>query len=278
MEFAAQKGNVVGPGKAIRWNRLFAHPSGRLCSVAIDHFMNYQTSLPAGLRDLPGVIEAIVAGRPDALTMHKGAAMSCWPKFAGRVPLIIQSIIARPDDSADEAIATPEDAVRLGADAFATCAFVRGPSEAAHLRRVADFVRQAAPFDMPVILHVYPRRYGENGPEVVYDPENIAWAVRCGVECGVDLIKVPYTGDPTSYGQIVRECPLPIVAAGGPRAETLRDALAMASGVIAAGARGLTVGRNIWGFSQVTQAVRAFNCVIHENVAPDQAMQTAQVV
>jgi len=38
--------------------------------------------------------------------------------------LILQSIIGRPDDTADEHLATPEDAMRLGTDAFATCTFV----------------------------------------------------------------------------------------------------------------------------------------------------------
>jgi len=35
-------------GKLIRMNRLFAHPSGNLCSVAVDHFIGYGHGLPAG--------------------------------------------------------------------------------------------------------------------------------------------------------------------------------------------------------------------------------------
>ncbi|MFH1923523.1 MAG: hypothetical protein ABIP48_26990 [Planctomycetota bacterium] len=93
---------------------------------------------------------AIVAAEPDAVTMHKGIAASAWQAHAGRVPMILQSTIARPDDSACEQIATPEDAVCLGADGFAVAAFVRGPTEAAHLRRVADCVRQAARFELDV--------------------------------------------------------------------------------------------------------------------------------
>ena len=102
-------------GKTIRMNRLFADPSGRLCSIAVDHFIGYQKGLPAGLRDLPAAIKAIVAGKPDAVTMHKGVALACWEPYAGKLPLIIQSLLGRPDDTADEHIAEPEDAVRLGA-------------------------------------------------------------------------------------------------------------------------------------------------------------------
>ena len=110
-------------GKAIRLARLFSHASGRFCSVAVDHFIGYQTGLPEGLRDLRSTLEVLVAGRPDAVTMHIGVAKTCWPPLAGRVPLIIQSIIGRPDDTADEHLCIPEDAVRVGVDAFATCAF-----------------------------------------------------------------------------------------------------------------------------------------------------------
>jgi DhnA family fructose-bisphosphate aldolase class Ia len=73
-----------------------------------------------------GWLEAIVAGKPDAITMHKGIAASAWKPHAGKLPLIIQGIIARPDDSALELIAEPLDAICLEADAFAVAAFVRG--------------------------------------------------------------------------------------------------------------------------------------------------------
>ena len=33
-------------GKLVRMNRLFSHPSGRLCSVAVDHFIGYGAGLP----------------------------------------------------------------------------------------------------------------------------------------------------------------------------------------------------------------------------------------
>ena len=39
-------------GKLVRMNRLFSHASGRLCSVAVDHFIGYGQGLPAGLRHI----------------------------------------------------------------------------------------------------------------------------------------------------------------------------------------------------------------------------------
>lgn len=262
-------------GKAIRLARCFSHESGRFCSVAVDHFIGYQAGIPEGLRDLRKTIDVLVAGKPDAITMHAGVARTCWQPHAGRVPLIIQSIAARPDDTADEQLATPADAVRLGADAFATCAFVRGATEAAHLRRVTQVVREAEQLGMPVIVHTYPRRSVGDGVEISYAPEHIAWAVRCCVECGVDVIKVPYCGDRAAYTQIVAECPVPVVAAGGPKTETLKAALLMAVDVMASGAKGMTIGRNIWGAPQVAQALTAFQLVIHDKLDPGSALAKA---
>ena len=259
-------------GKLVRMNRLFSHPSGRLCSVAVDHFIGYAEGLPASLRSIRPTVAAIVAGRPDAITMHKGLAASVWQEHAGVVPFILQSSISRPDDTACEQIATPEDAVRLGADGFAVTAFVRGPSEAAHLRTVAECVREAARFGMPVICHVYPRDLS-GPPRISHAPDDVAWAVRCAVEVGADVVKAPYCGDVTAYAQIVADCPVRLVAAGGPRAETLESALGMIAEVVQSGAQGATIGRNVWGFERIAAAIVAFKAVIHDNATPQEALQ-----
>ena len=68
----------MNTGKLVRMNRLFSDPSGRLCSVAIDHFIGYPEGLPPGLRTIRPTLAAIVAGHPDAVTMHKGLAAHAW--------------------------------------------------------------------------------------------------------------------------------------------------------------------------------------------------------
>jgi len=262
----------VNIGKLIRLNRLFSHPSGRLCSIAVDHFIGYGEGMPEGLRRMRSTLRDIVAARPDAVTMHKGMLAAAWAPYAGVVPAILQSSLVRPDDSAFEQGATAEEAIRLGADAIAVVGYVRGASEAAHLRVVAECVRQAAPYDLPVICHIYPRTFRGERPAVSFEPEDIAWAVHCAVEAGADVVKVPYCGTVASYGQIVSDCPVPVVAAGGPKASSLLAALQMMSEVVASGARGGTIGRNIWGFDTITPAVLAFKAVIHDGLDARQAL------
>ena len=186
------------------------------------------------------------------------------------MPLIIQSSLVRVDDLALEQVATAKDAIRLGADAIAVVAFVRGPSEARYLRAVAQVVGDAARFDLPVICHVYPRVFAD-AAAISFQPEDVAWAVRCAYEMGVDIVKVPYCGDVEAYRQVVSQCPVPVVAAGGPRADTLVAALTLMDGVMRAGARGATIGRNIWGYEPIPAVLGAFKAVIHDRVAPEEA-------
>ena len=259
-------------GKQTRLRRIFAHPSGRLCSVAADHLIGYGEGLPAGLRHVQQTIEAVVAGRPDAVTIHKGVALATWGLHAGVVPLILQTSGMRADDSACEQLATPEDAIRLAADAVAVAAFVRGSSEAAHPRIVADCVREAERHELPVICHIYPRRF-DGGARVSTDPEDVAWVVRCAVEVGADVVKTPYCGDELAQAQIVADCPVPLVAAGGPApAPTLEGSLTSMAEAVRSGMRGATIGRNIWNAQRVTSTVRAFKAVIHDGMEPRAAL------
>ena len=167
-------------GKLIRLNRIFSHSSGRFCSVAIDHFIGYAEGLPPGLLHFQSTLEEIVAGQPDAVTMHIGILSSSWKPYAGKVPVILQSTIGRPDDTAYQSLATPEDAVRMGADAFAIAAYVRGNHEAEYLRNVADNVRQAHRFEMPVIVHIYPRDFSTGVGKIPLSPRILPglYAVR----------------------------------------------------------------------------------------------------
>jgi class I fructose-bisphosphate aldolase len=266
----------VDLGKQIRLARIFSHPSGRLCSVAVDHFVGYSLGLPPGLTDLPKTLARIAAGRPDAVTMFKGTAMGCWPPHAGRIPLIIQAGCFTADEKIIEVLTTPEEALRLGADAVACSIGVRGPNEGKFLRILCDTVAAAGRLSVPVIAHIYPRTFTD-GVKVVHDADNIAWATRVGIECGADVIKVGFTGDAESYRQIVNSCPVPVVAAGGPKCESLEAALVMAAKVVESGARGATIGRNIWGVPQITEALLAFKAVIHDGKSPREAMASVGV-
>ncbi|MDR3405946.1 MAG: hypothetical protein P4L99_25900 [Chthoniobacter sp.] len=261
-------------GKQIRLNRLFSHPSKRLCSVAVDHFIGYgKLQEGGGLANLPEALARVTAGQPSAVTMSKGTAMNAWAPYAGKIPLIIQSGCFTACDRVIEYVTNPEECVRLGADAIAVAIGIFGPNEGRFIKILMEAVTQAAKYDLPVIAHIYPRDFSGPTPKIVFDPEGIMWATRIGVEAGVDVIKVGYTGDADSFRTVVESSPVPVVAAGGPKAKNLREALTTMSGVIQAGARGATIGRNVWGVPKTAEALRAFKHVVLEGRSVDEALK-----
>ncbi len=262
----------MGLGSEVRLSRLFSNPSGHLFGVAVDHFVGYGDARLTGLDDLPSAIARSMQGHPDTITMTGGTAKHCWGPYVGQAALIVEAAAFTPDDRVAELLSKPIDAVRLGADALAVAIPVRGPSEGKYLRWLADNVRDASKYDLPVVAHIYPRDYSD-GVKIVFTPEQIAWAVRCGIETGVDVIKVGYPGDAAAFAEIVASCPTPIVIAGGPKAPTLRDALAFTREAMDAGALGAVVGRNIWGEKDVESAARAYREVIHDGLSADEALQ-----
>jgi len=212
-------------------------------------------------------------GFPSAVTMTKGVAMTCWQPYAGSVPLILQAGCFTADDRVIESMTTAEECVRLGADAIAIAIGIFGANEGKFLKMLGTGVTEAAKYDLPVIAHIYPRDFS-NGAEIVHDPESIMWATRVGIECGADVIKVAYTGDVSSFREIVDSSPVPVIAAGGPKAKNLRAALNAMAEVVTAGGRGATIGRNVWGVSRVAEALRAFKGVILDGKTPDEALRS----
>ena len=129
---------------------------------------------------------------------------------------------------------------------------------------------------MPVVAHIYPRDYSSGVPVIRFVPEEIAWAVRCGVETGVDVIKVGYPGDLAAFTEIVASAPVPVVVAGGPRTETIREGLAFTVEAMKAGAVGAVVGRNIWGVDDLESVAAAYRAVVHDGETAEQALAAVQ--
>jgi fructose-bisphosphate aldolase, class I len=255
---------VSALGKATRLNRILAGRTRRVLTVAVDHMINYPIGFPVELRRIAATLGKVIEGKADAVTMNKGTAMRLMEPYAGRVPLIIQSMALRPDEPDFADSATVEETLGLGADAIAVAMFVYGETELAYIRHLAHVVRCAAPFGLPVIPHIYPLESGDEKHTVVHDPEYVHYAARVGFEMGADLVKVPYTGDVASFRDIVSDIPVPVVSAGGPKCPTLDDAVRMARDIGHAGAAGATMGRNVWGFDDIPAAIQRLKAAINE--------------
>ena len=256
-------------GKEIRLKRLLG-PSGHLLAITMDHPIT-RGNLP-GLIDIRTTMKRVVDGGPDAITMQKGIAEKVFPPYAGRTALIMKasaySVQYHP--TYDTPLADVEEAVRLGADAISVGCIVGGPDQAQQLTTLARVAKDAASAGMPLIAHIYPK--GEMIKDQ-HDAKNVAYAVRCGAEIGVDIIKTMWTGSAESFRSVIEACPATVALAGGEMGETLEDYLKMTREALDVGLGGVTYGRFVWQHAHPSAVIRALRALIHEGASVSAALQ-----
>lgn len=257
-------------GKTIRLGRLFNPGSGRFLGITMDHAIPHGV-LP-GLERIQQTLAAVVEGEPDAVTLQKGIAEKCFGPFAGRVALIVKCTTYSPyHKTKDVPVAEVEEAVRLGATAAAVGCFVCGTLQDQQLEQLGKYVREAKRFGMPLIAHIYPR--GEHlKPDQYHQWEHVAYAVRCGSELGVDVIKTLYTGSAETFARVVEAATVPVVVAGGVSEDgDIGVFLQQTEDALSAGAKGVAYGRRIWQSPHPALVIKALRQVLHEGTPAREA-------
>ncbi len=193
------------------------------------------------------VLDVAAKGGFTGLAIHKGVAYKYFEDYAGKVPLILKlngrTGIVPKDEAYSSPVATVKEAVRLGADAIGYTLYVGSPSEAQMFHEFGMIRSECEDYGMPTIVWAYPRgKYIKDEK----DPATVAYAARCALELGADIVKVNYTGSADSFKQVVaaaQKCR--VISAGGSK-QTDEEFLAKAREVLSAGAVGFAVGRNVW--------------------------------
>ena len=125
-------------------------------------------------------------------------------------------------------------------------------------------------WSVPLVAMMYPRGENVKNP---YDPEIVAHVARIGAEAGADIVKTVYTGDVESFRRVITSCPVPVVIAGGPKANTDEEVIEMCVGAMKAGAKGVTFGRNIFQYHNPPAIVNALYKVIIEGLTTKEVLR-----
>lgn len=149
-----------------------------------------------------------------------------------------------------------ESASLLDADAVAVHMNLSASTETRMIQTVGRICGAAQRLAMPVLCIAYPRRARPDGTDDNYadllkdDPEAYATlvmhAARVAVDLGCSIVKTRFPGSLESTNRLVEACDgVPVLIAGGPltSTETFVD---FASNAAAAGATGVSVGRNFF--------------------------------
>ena len=258
-------------GKRIRMERIVDRNSGRSVIVPMDHGV---TSGPIyGLTDMKQAVNAIAEGGANAVLLHKGIVIAGHRGYGKDIGLVIHlsaSTSLGPDPLAKVMVATVEEAIRLGADAVSMHVNVGADSEPEMLEELGETAMICEEWSMPLLAMMYPR-----GKKVKneHDPEMVMHVARVGAELGADIIKTNYTGDPDTFKDVIQSCPVPVIIAGGPKANTDAEVLKMVEDAISAGASGVSIGRNVFQHENPTKMTIAISKIVHEGITATEAME-----
>ena len=258
-------------GKQVRMERILDRTDGRTIIVPMDHGVTM--GLVDGLIDMRETVNDMAKAGADAVLMHKGL-VRCSHRSAGKdIGLIVHlsaSTALSPNGNTKTLVGTVEEGLKHGADAVSVHINLGDVNERDMLRDMGIIAEACDNWHMPLLAMVYAR-----GPQVKnsFDPANIAHCARVGVELGADIVKVSYTGDPDSFADVVANCCVPVVIAGGERMDSDRAVLQMVYDSLQAGGAGISMGRNVFQHPRRVELVRALRAIVHENATVDQALK-----
>jgi predicted phospho-2-dehydro-3-deoxyheptonate aldolase len=248
-------------GKKIRMERIMNRESGKTVIVPMDHGVTLGPV--AGLIDLPETVNAVANGGANAFVVHKGVAEAGHRRKGKDVGLIIHlsgSTQMSPDPTSKTIVCTVEEAIKLGADGVSIHVNLGAGDERAMLNDLGHVSRAAMEWGMPLLAMMYTR-----GPKVKseYDVKLVKHAARVGAELGADIVKVVYTGSPESFREVVEGCFVPVVIAGGEKMGNDEDIVEMVRGAMAAGAAGVSIGRNVFQHKDPEKIVQTLSRIVH---------------
>jgi len=256
-------------GKTIRLRRIFDQKSGRTVIVPMDHGVSLGPG--KGLTDMKATIDKIAEGGASAIVIHKGLVQYAGPSVGSRLGLIVH-ISASTSRSLDPnhkiLVASADSAVALGADAVSIHCNIGGEHEEKMISDFGAVSDRCRELGVPLLAMVYPR--GKN-VQNSFDVDLVKHCARLAAELGADVVKTNYTGTVESFREVVKGTPIPVVIAGGPKAKSDQDVLNMVQEAVEAGAKGVSIGRNVFEHDDIAHMTRAIARVVFQGMSAEEA-------
>ncbi len=245
-----------------RLSRIIKPETGRTVMLAVDH--GYFLGPTTGLEEPRKVIEPLLP-YADTLMPTRGVLRTCVDPTAD-IPVVLRvsggtSILGNLAD--EGTTVSMKDAVRLNVAGVALSIFVGSELEKQTLLGLARLVDEGEEHGIPVLAVT------AVGKDMARDARYLGLASRIAAELGAHFVKTYYCED---FERVVRNCPVPIVIAGGKKIPE-KDALELAYNAITRGAVGVDMGRNIFQSECPVAMIQAVRAVVHNNEAPDKAYE-----
>jgi putative autoinducer-2 (AI-2) aldolase len=254
----------MGWGTRNRLGRLIKS-DGRCYFLPIDH--GYFQG-PTSRLEKPGETISPLIPYADGLFVTRGVLRSCVDP-ANCPPIILRvsggsSIIGK--DLAHEALITSvQEAIRLNVAAVGMSIFVGSDYEHESLVNLGRLVDECENWGIPVMAVTAVGKELEKR-----DARYLSLCCRIAAEFGARVVKTYWC---EGFEKVVEGCPVPVVIAGGPKAETEKQVFEFVSDGIKKGAIGLNLGRNVWKHDHPVAMVKALRAIVHENASVKEALK-----
>jgi fructose-bisphosphate aldolase/2-amino-3,7-dideoxy-D-threo-hept-6-ulosonate synthase len=263
-------GVVVMRGKDIRLERIMNRNTKKTIIVPMDHGVS--NGPIAGLIDMAEAVNLVAEGGANAVIGHLGLALYGHRQGGRDVGLILHlsaSTSIGPDPNEKVLVNSVTNALKMGADAVSIHVNIGADSEARMLQDLGNVAVECMEWGMPLLAMMYPR-----GKKITHenDVDQVKLAARVAAELGADIVKTVYTGDPESFREVTRGCPVPVVVAGGSKTDD-RTTLELIEGAMAGGAAGISIGRNAFQHRTPARFVRAAACIVHADKSVEEALK-----
>lgn len=239
--------------------------NGRAIYLAYDHGVEHgPVDLIGKSIDPNYILDISVKGNYNAVVLQKGVAEKYYTKeYCKKIPLIIK-MNGKTSFSQGEPISrqvcSVDEAVELGAAGVGYTIYLGSKYEAEMLQEFAKIEEEGHKKGLVVLAWVYPRG------EAVKDetsPEITAYSARLALEMGADIAKIKYCGSVECFKKAVEAAGrTKVVLSGGPKTEKPEEFLETVKNVMAAGAIGVAVGRNVWQSKDPLEMTRKIKEII----------------
>ena len=265
---------VVMRGKEIRLERIMNRNTKKTVIVPMDHGVS-SGPIP-GLIDMAQTVNLVADGGANAVIGHMGLALHGHRQGGRDIGLILHlsaSTSVGPDPNDKVLVNSVTNALKMGADAVSMHVNIGADSEARMLTDLGSVAVDCMEWGMPLLAMMYPRGKKIKSEN---DLDQVKLAARVAAELGADIVKTVYTGDPESFREVTRGCPVPVVVAGGSKTDD-RITLELIEGAMAGGAAGISIGRNAFQHRMPDRFVKAAACIVHHGKSADEAMELLKV-
>jgi class I fructose-bisphosphate aldolase len=194
------------------------------------------------------VIDLANSGTFTGLVLQEGVAAHYYKPAEHKFPLIVKLNGKTSFHSGEEPyspqLCTVKKAIELGAKAVGYTIYVGSEHEAKMMQEFSLLEDEAHAAGLAVIAWMYPRGAKVAGKEESRDV--VAYAARLGLELNADYVKIPYPGSQPDMEWVVKSAGKTGVLVQGGLKKDWPVLEAETKAIMASGAKGLAIGRNVW--------------------------------